>query len=76
MTIEQANEPSSPAERERWLKGWYRVAAEDGSTVAYCPDRATAVLIAEALEARKKAGERELRECLKRAMSEMREAAL
>ena len=52
MKIEQVRRPQSPAKREGWLRGWYRVAEDDGSTVAYCPDVATANMIIEAAEIR------------------------
>lgn len=31
-----------PEERRQALEGWWRVADDDGSTVAYVPDKATA----------------------------------
>ena len=43
--IETATEPANRAERDNWLRGWQRVVAEDGSTIAYCPDKVTARLI-------------------------------
>lgn len=54
VKIDRAKEPISPAEREHWLRGWYRVAEDDGSTVAYCPDLVTARVIAKTLEKRKR----------------------
>lgn len=44
--------PLSTAERKVALSTWCRVVREDGSTVAYVPDRATAELIAEALQSK------------------------
>ena len=38
------------------LPSWYRVALQDGSTVAYTPDQVTARLIAGALEAHEDPG--------------------
>ncbi len=42
MRIERVKKSRlSLAERENQLCGWYRIAKDDGSTVAYCPDAAT-----------------------------------
>jgi hypothetical protein len=42
MKIEQMNAKLGKAEREHALETWYRIAEDDGSTVAYVPDFATA----------------------------------
>lgn len=41
----------SGCEAAAFLASWYRVAAADGSTAAYAPDRVTAEVIADALSA-------------------------
>lgn len=54
MRIERVEESRlSPAERENWLRGWFRVVEDDGSTVAYCPDAATARLVIDRFKMRR-----------------------
>jgi len=52
MRIERV-EKLSTTEQENWLCGWYRIAEDDGSTVAYCPDAATARLVIDGFEMRR-----------------------
>jgi hypothetical protein len=52
MTIEPPYSAAefTPAEARAFMLSWWRVVERDGSTVAYVPDRATAVAIRAALE--------------------------
>ena len=50
MTVEEPlNRRLSDRERRYALGAWHRIAATDGSTIAYVPDRATAERIVELL---------------------------
>ena len=40
----------TPAEAEAFMRSWFRVVAPDGSTVAFCPDAATARRVVAAME--------------------------
>lgn len=52
MRVESAPLPGT-AKGDGWMVGWHRVADDDGSTVAYCPDAATAQAFLRAEEIRR-----------------------